>query len=274
METSEGKLEKMPMPKVRFELPTAETETDLIFHFCHGRSSGGWDWSEKVYKRHPKLKEMVQGIDDEKEFYEKCREYVEGYLAENREAIEAARDDFQKAWEETEGRFYDEITRDFDVDFPEDIKEIKANVSINPICPRHLDKWSFNVFYKSPIDNMKKTCVHEMIHFFHFKKWLEVFPGYDKKTFNGPHSEWKLSEIVVSPIINNNKTFQEIVNGRQDEGYSEFKDIKIDGQTLIEYFGAFYREHLEGKMSFADFLKKSWEEYQNHRDIIEGEIKS
>lgn len=213
---------------------------------------------------------MVEGVKDKDEFYNKCREYVEGYLKEHHEDIEKARENFQKLWEEVEEKFYDNILKDFDIEFPEEIKEIKATVSINPICPRNIDKWSFNVNYKQAGDRMKQTAVHEIIHFLYFKKWMAVFPDHDKKTFNNPHSQWKLSEMLVNPIINNNETIQEIINNQKGEGYSEFKNIKINNKTLNEFFGEIYKEHVEGKISFGDFLKRSWEEYQKHKDIIEN----
>lgn len=261
--------EKMITPKVKFKLPTVEEENQTIFDFCYHKSSGGWDWSEYVYKQHPKLKEMVGGVNDEKEFFKLCHEYVENYLEENREVIEDSRNKFQKVWMETEEEFLKNISKDFETDFPEEVKEIRASVSINPICPRYLDEWSFNVFYKFPEDRMKQTSIHEIIHFLYFKKWLEVFPNYDKRKFNGPHSEWKLSEILVNPIINNNETIQKIINNMKSNGYKEFQDIIIENKTLNEYFGDFYKEHLEGKTSFADFLKKSWDEYRKYKDVIE-----
>ncbi len=116
---------------------------------------------------------------------------------------------------------------------------------------------------------MKSTAIHEMIHFFYFKKWSEIFPGYDKRKYDGPHSEWKLSEIVVVPILNRNNIFQEIVNGQKQMGYREFQNIKIGEKGLFDYFGDIYTEHLQGKISFEEFLKRSWEEYKKNKEVIE-----
>jgi len=260
-------------PKLVFELPTIEAETDTLFDFCYREDLTGWDWSEMVYEQHPKLKEMLVGVKDKVEFYNQIRNYVESYDKENKADIEQVREVFQQAWDEVEGKYYTSLVKDFEIDFPEDVKVIRAAISINPICPRYLDKWSFNVFYKFSKESALSVSIHETIHFLYFQKWSEIFSGYDKDKFETPHSEWKLSEILVNPIINNNPVIQEILKGYKSPGYGEFRNIVIEGKYLNKYFGEIYQEHLKGRMSFGDFLKKSWSEYDKYKDIIEGQSK-
>lgn len=273
MENLDKKLDKISIIEVEFELPSAKNEAGMLMYFCYNPKSNILDWSETVYKYHPKLKEIVAGIKDKDEFYNKCYEYVENYIKENHKEIKKARDSFEKSWNEVGGKFFQNILKDFDINLSGEIKKIKAIVSINPICPRNIDKWSYNLFYKSPSSRMREISIHEIIHFLHFKKWLEIFPDYDKKTFNSPYSEWVLSEILVIPIMNNNKTIQEIVKNSNFNVYNEWQSIKIMGKSLPEYFGEIYKEHLEKKAAFDDFIKKSWEEYNKHKDVIESGMK-
>jgi hypothetical protein len=262
----------MNYPKVKFELPTLKKEEDIIFDFCHEMGSG-MNFSATVYDQHPDLKRVVLGITDEKEFRKKCNIYVDDYIEKNKKELEEWRENFQKSWEQVEDNFLINLSKDFETDFPEDIKEIKANVSINPICPRWLDKWTFNLYYKFSNIQMKQTTIHEIVHFFYFKKWTEVFTDSDKKDFDSPHSEWKLSEILVHPIMNNNRMIQAIIKYQKSDVYQAWQHIKIDGKKLVDYFEPFYKEHEEGKISFADFLKKSWEEYRKHKETIEHGMK-
>jgi len=177
----DGKIEKLPKPKVKFELLTIEDEAKKFVNFCRNKSSGGWDWSHYVFKQHPKLKKMVEGVDEESEFYNQCREYAEAYLKENPKAIEEAKDKFEKSWGENEEEIYSTLSKDFETDFPEGVSKIKARISINPINPRYLDKWSYDVFYRASGDRMKEISIHEIIHFLYFKKWLEVFPQFNNQ---------------------------------------------------------------------------------------------
>ncbi len=275
METLEKNLDKIPVPEVQFELPSPEQEAGRFVWFCFGKVRSSLDWSDIVYKHHPKLKERTKGITDQNEFYNVCLAYTKEYTEEHRSEIEGSMGDFQKSWDEIGESFLTGLSDDFEVDLPEEISKIKANVSINPICPRDVDTWSFDLFYKFTNEGMKKTAIHEIIHFLYFKKWAEVFSDCDKKEFNGPHSVWRLSEILVVSIMNENKKIQEILKGNKSSVYQKWQKIKIGEQYLADYFGDIYKEHLEseGKISFADFLKKCWEEYLVHQEYIEGEMK-
>ncbi len=168
-------LEKEKILEVKFILPSIEEESKAIFHFCYEKSSGGFDWSESVYKHHPKLKEMVAGIDNKDLFYNKCYEYVDLFRKENQKTIEKSTEDYQKTWGEINKKFIINLLKDFETDYPREIKQIKAKVSINPICPRNIDEWSFNVYYKFNSNVMKQTCIHEIIHFFILKNGWRFF---------------------------------------------------------------------------------------------------
>jgi hypothetical protein len=268
----DGKIEKPATPEVRFEISSVQEEIDIIFKFCMHKNPT-LDFSDAVYSKHPELKNMVAGITDEKLFHEQCEKYVRDYLEKNKDAIGKSKEHFQKAWEQVGGLFLESLCKDFETDLPEEIKEIKANVSINPMCPRWIDRWTFNLYYKFSDSSMEKVSIHEIIHFLYFKKWLEVFPGADKKNFNGMNSEWILSEILVHTIMNNNKAIQDIVKGEKADVYKKWQSIVIDGKRLAEYFDDLYIEHKEGKISFAEFLKKSWDRYNKNKDLIEDYIK-
>jgi uncharacterized protein YbcV (DUF1398 family) len=82
-----------------------------------------------------------------------------------------------------------------------------------------------------------------------------------------------LSEILVISIMNNNKAIQETLENHQSNVYKKLQNVRIKGKRLPEYFGDIYKQHKEGKISFADFLKESWDEYQRNKDIIESGIK-
>ena len=272
LEKTDEEIEKISIPEVRFEVLGIQDEIDMIFNFCMHKNPS-LDFSEVVYNRHPELKRMVDGITDEKQFHKQCEKYVIDYIDKNKENLEKSKEHFQKIWEQTCGKLLESLSKDFETDLPNEIKEIKANVSINPMCPRWVDKWMFNLYYRFNDISMLKVAIHEIIHFVYFKKWSEVFPDSDNKNFNGMNSEWILSEILVHTIMNNNKTIQDIVKGEGSDVYKKWQSIRVDGKKLDEYFDGFYKEHEEGKISFADFLRKSWDEYQKRKDVIEDIIK-
>lgn len=289
--------EKMSIPEVKFVLPTVEKEAQMLFNFCYVDESTKLNWSETVYKWHPDLKEEIKKLETSDELlklkdlkdvdvyknayrnalYNTCFKYAESFIRENIEKINNSQKHFKKLWDEINEKILTNLSGDFDISYPREINEIEASVSINPICPRNIEKWTFNVWYRFNDDNFKQTCIHEIIHFIYFKKWVKVFPAYnnevEKKKFNGDNPEWKLSEILVHSIINGNKTIRDVVGNSKSDVYTEWQNIKIGEKKLAEYFGDIYKEHEEGKISFDDFLKKSWEEYKKHEDIIENGMK-
>jgi len=169
---------------------------------------------------------------------------------------------FQKEWEKIEPKIMlslSEINETFWFTNP---KEIIALVSLNPICPRDIKNKNFNVFYKQSIEEMKDTCIHELLHFIYFKKWKEVFPHSKEKEFDNPYLVWKLSEIVI-PIILNEKRIQKIFE-HKFKGYNEFEQIKIKGKLIRDSLQELY----EDKENFEDFLKKSYAFIKKHKSAL------
>jgi len=267
----EEKFEKVHIPKVKVNILTPEQDTNRIIEFCLHKNPS-IDFRATVYNRHPELKKMVEGVEDEKKFSELCKKYVFDFKEKNKKIIELAKESFQIAFEEVCEKIITILTKDFETTVPNGVKEIKANISINPICPRWLDNWQYNVFYKFSSDIVKEVSIHEIIHFLYFRKWKEVFPDSERKNFDAMYPEWILSEILVHTIINNNKALQEIIKNEKTDVYIPWRAIRLDGKKLPEYFAPFYIEHEDGKISFADFLKKSWEAYNKNKLAIEESI--
>lgn len=105
---------------------------------------------------------------------------------------------------------------------------------------------------------MKKTCLHEILHFIWFEKWKEVFPKYDKKEFEGPHLIWKLSEIVPLAVLSDER-MQKIFKHKPSV-YREWWTRRIKGKPLLDCIQEIY----DNKTSFADFMKKSWAFIETH----------
>lgn len=252
------KLENMKhFPQVKFNLFSAEKEAKVLFDFCHPRPTG-WDWSDRVYKQHPNLKEILSNIDcaDKQAFKKVCFDYAQRYIKENKTAIELARDSFQKEWDKVGSDYLRILSEHLETDFPKEIEVVKVYVSINPICPRYLDDWSFLVRYNRP-EYLKKIVTHEILHFLYFKKWLEVFPETSRREMDSPHLVWKLSEILAPIILNHQPEIQKIV-GVYSPGYKEFQDVEIFGKKLISYFEDLYKDYLASNDSFENFLKICW----------------
>lgn len=254
------------LPKVKFQLPSIKKEAQMLRSFCHPRPTG-WDWSQRIYKRHPELEEIVRGAKDKDEFLKRCNKYAKTFIKQNKKELLNSTNNFQKDWDKIGPKYFKILSQHFETDYPKNIKIIRAYVSIVPICPRFLDEWSFNVRYEKP-EQMRKIAMHEIMHFLHFKKWMEIFPKTKRKELDTPYLVWKLSEILAPIILNNHPQIQKMVK-THSAGYQEFQNIKIGGKKLIPYFENLYQKHLKTNHSFEHFLKLCWGKTQQYRAIIE-----
>jgi len=71
---------------------------------------------------------------------------------------------FQDNWNLIEGEIFKLLENIFEIKF-RGVKKCCAFLTINPICPRYLDKFSFEVNYKSSPGYAMQTTIHELIHF-------------------------------------------------------------------------------------------------------------
>ncbi len=123
------------LPKIKFRFPSLEREADMFSGFCHPRPTG-WDWSERIYNKHPKLKELVlkNGLKDKKIFLD----YVRQYKKENKKELLKSKIDFEKDWNKFGDKYLKILSDYFGTDYPKEKKFITIYISINPICPHVL----------------------------------------------------------------------------------------------------------------------------------------
>lgn len=253
------------LPKVKFELVVLKYETDNLFDFCVP-SKNFWDWSGYVYRVHPKLKEELKKAKTRKEKEKIVRNYVKRFWRSELEQLKTQKKLFQKEWNKINNSFMKTLSEVLETDYPKDRKTIFGMISINPICPRFLKYWTFQIFYMQRLLKMRETVAHETLHFLYFKKWKEVFPEADEKTFDYPYLEWVLSEILA-PVILRDKRIQNILKSGA-EGYKEHEKAKIGKRNLIQHFENLYEKSRKKKETFAQFLQTAYKEAKKHKDKI------
>lgn len=227
-------------PKIKFSTIPPDREVDLLYRFLF---EDDWGWSHYIFKKHPKLKPMVN-LRTKAERRRFLREYVRQYHEENKRLVE----------EKTE--------------WPARRTRVGALISLNPICPRFLDTWSFAIFlnYRKR-SHVLEVIMHEICHFLYFKKWGEVFLNADPKTYESPHLEWHLSELLA-PVILNDRRIQKILR-RKADFYEEHQRIFIDGRSAPEHFTRLYVRAVKEGQSFDRFLCAAYADIKKYRAAFE-----
>ncbi len=237
----------------------------MLTMFCQPHKDV-WDWSDVIYRSHPKLKDVLKGKKS-KEFYAYILKYTRVVVKERKKELDELVIKYQKEWNVVNDAYLQILSEHLETKYPKTKKVITAYVSIVPICPRFLDEWAFNVSSKKP-EMVIPISMHEILHFLYFKKWMEVFPKTKRKELDAPHLVWRLSEILDPIILNNNPKVQALLKHKHGH-YSEFQNAKIGKKPLVKHFEDLYKKHLKGKQSFEGFLKICWDEALKHREVIE-----
>jgi hypothetical protein len=250
------------LPKVNFINISQNTELKMLYHFLF---EDKWGWNERIIKIHPKIKDVYL-LKNKKDRITFLKKYIVDFNKSHKTMIESKKKKYQKSWRRIEKDYFQTISQILNTDWPTNRKHIYAMLSINPICPRFLNTWSFDLFYnyKTGIE----VIMHESCHFLYFKKWHELYPKAEKKTFNDPYIEWHLSE-VVTPIILNDKRIQRLLK-KKAGFYKEHQRLKIDQKNVPQYFTGLYRKHINKENGFEIFLRKAYKVINKNKKLFES----
>ncbi len=253
----------MSLPKVKFRDIALNTEIDWIHGFLFQNKMG---WGKYIIKKHPNIK-GVFSFKEESEQVNFLKRYITSFRRKNIFVINKNKDRYQKTWSKIEKEHLNLLSEIMDINWPQKRRVIKAMMSINPICPRFLNNWSFSIFYNyKKMSDAMEVIMHECCHFLYFEKWKEIYPESNKKIFESPYIEWHLSEIIA-PIILNDKRIQKLLK-QKAVFYEEHSKIKIGKKTSPQFFTSIYNKNMKKENGFELFLKESYKEIKKHKDLF------
>jgi len=199
---------------------------------------------EQILKCYPILKKLPKN----KKMRERLKPFLIKVYLKNFDKICRSVIHFQKIWDKKNDRFMVAVSKVLEVKAPKNMV-ISAFVSVNPSCPRSWKSWTFSLYYYFPDKRVVGVSSHEITHMFYFKKLMDEFPRINKKKFDTPAREWKLSE-VLAPIIMNDPRIVKVI------GKTPLHTYVCSDEVLLK-FDEVYKEHLNKKTSFIAFYKKA-----------------
>lgn len=249
----------MNIPKVKFTNISLSKEVDWIHGFLFQNE---WGWGKYIIRKHPKLKKVFS-FKTEAEQIKFLRNYTIQFKKDNQKLIEKNKIKYQREWQKIEKDFFILLSEIMQIDWPKNRKIIKSMISVNPICPRFLNNWSFSIFYNyKKMSHAMEVIMHESCHFLYFEKWKKLYPKVNNKKFESPHIEWHLSELIA-PIILNDQRIKKILK-QKAVFYEEHKKIKINNKTAPEYFTELYNK----SKNFEQFLDKSYKAIKKNKKLF------
>jgi hypothetical protein len=249
-------------PKIKFINISLLLESNWIYYFLFKHR---WSWGDYIVRRYPDIKK-VKSFNKEKERVKFLKNYINSFWKENKTDIDKSKLRIQKEWRKIEKRYFELLSELMQINWPKNKRIIKARMSICPICPRFLNSWIFHLFYNFEVKRMLEVIMHECCHFLYFKKWKELYPKASNKTFESPHIEWHLSELVA-PIVINDKKVQKLLR-QKASFYNEHSRIKIGKKTAPQFFTDIYIKNIDKNNGFELFLEEAYKEIKKHKKLF------
>lgn len=230
-----------------------DLETEMFLGFL------AEDWGGFITKKYPqflRIKEIKKENERETAIKNEIIKIRHESGQKMDEGLEVVKNNWQKVEKETLKTLVEIIQTDYSQ------KDITSYISINPVCPRFLDDWSFSV----PPDhkNPNKTIAHEISHFLFFKKLKEDFPQIERYKYESPHKEWILSEILATIILCDNRMVKALDIPKFYDYYPKHKELKVGDEFLTKLIEDLYEKYVVQGKNFSGFIKKGLEIIFDH----------
>ena len=244
------------IPQIKFIISEPEEYLDILEYFIVDCPV----WRDKIFSTYPELKKKVEGVERD-ESKEVLRRFFKNKHKKYLPVLEKVRKDFQESWDNINDEVMQALTEINEIEWD---KDFLARVTLNPVCPRYIEKNAFDLYFGMADKTMKTIVLHELYHFMFFKKFKEIFPSTDEREFESPHLIWKLSEILPI-IVLNDKRLTKIFEPQQEVlVYEDIQKLEINGRRVIDLFKDFY----DKKKYFEDFIRKSYNFLKEHEEDV------
>ena len=229
-------------------------------------------WSEPLYHFYPQLdRAYAESLPAPKR-----KKYIADTMwavyQELEEILEEKAALYTKRWEKYKGQITGALSEAFETDCRDILNDLRAHVTLNPVCPRYLAERQFDIFYLNSDKGAIGLAIHEIIHFVWFIVWQRVF-GDEPAEYERPHLKWILSEMAVEPVMRDERLCT--INPyfpRENGGcvYPYFYDMVLDGKPVLDTLDGMFRR----RESIEGFMKESYRYCQEHEAEIRRHIEA
>ena len=173
---------------------------------------------------------------------------------------------FRENWKPVGEKLNGVYSSVFGFDCTEILNDMVGFVGLDPVCPRNVQKHTFDVFYRFSPAYAVSTALHEITHFVWFYFWQKHFND-NPAEYDSPKLKWVLSEIVVETIIRNSE-INDLVEQPEYIAYSYFYDMTINGELIFDTMKKLYL----GRKDIYDFMEKAFDWIKNNEPGLRAKI--
>ena len=227
-------------------------------------------WSEPLYHFYPRL----DRAHAERLPLPRRKEYIAGQMEAVYRELEGTLDEKAAAyagwWERCRGQVTEALSEAFELDCGGILNDMRAFVTLNPICPRYLKERRFDLFYLNSEKGAVGLAIHEIIHFVWFTVWHDVF-GDDAAGYERPNLKWILSEMAVEPVMADERLSSINPYFPREAGgciYPYFFGMTADGGLVMDRLHQMYRK----RAGIRGFMEESYAFCKAHEAEIRAQI--
>lgn len=226
----------MNIPKVKFKKMSLEENIEIIkwAFFEDGEDLNIHYYTIQCF---PELASINKNMSKE-EINNKISIIVTRDYLKYEKKIESEVQRYNLLWKNYNDKYFETLSDFFECSFPSEVNEIEATVGLIPVFPRYLDTLSFSIGTNVEDWKLVEVVAHETLHFMWFEKWNKLHPETPRRHYDTPYLEWKYSEMVTDPILNN-KPFNEIFNF-EEKGYDSFYELYDERELVMDKLRKIY----------------------------------
>lgn len=224
-------------------------------------------WSDPIFHFFPDIDKENYKLLNGQQRKQLLTDYFTQFETENQALLQEKVTTYNQRWQLYKTQITHALQDAFETDLSDLFNDMRCLITFNSISPRYLDSHSFDVFYLNSDRGALGTSIHEIIHFVWFHVWNQVFHD-DCAEYETPHLKWILSEMVVQPIMRDERLAS--INPYFGSGgcvYSYFYTLRIDGKPILDALNELYTS-----MPIKEFMQASYRFCLQHEAQIRQHI--
>ena len=249
--------------KITYQNPGFQHSLDSLLLFLTGEETPFWTGPIRHFYPEVDIDALFKMNEADKKKY--VEDVFFGVYQKLKDELDRKADMYNAHFTVHQKQIESALSDAFQVDAGALYNDLKGNVTLNPISPRFLQERYFDLFHMNSERGALGISLHEVIHYFWFHVWHEHF-GDDYSEYETPSLKWILSEMVVEPIMRDERLRSLNPYFPKENGgciYPYFRDMKADGALVLEEL-----EKMYCASGITDFMEASYAYCMKHEKAI------
>ena len=251
--------------QITFQNPGFDYSVNSILLFQTEETS---NWrKDALYSFYPQIdREQMEQVNrtEQAEYLRKVLSNVYCQLVPELEEKQAA---YQAHWEENRQEIEDALGDIFRTPLADRFQNIRANITLNPICPRFLKERTFDLFYRNSPGGALGMALHEIVHFLWFDRWESIFHD-DPAEYEAPHLKWIFSEMAVKAILGSPRLAERNPYYPDSCVYAYFYTMTVENRRILETM-----DELFARGDIDRFMAEGYRYCREHEAEIRRQIR-